>query len=165
MDLSQQKQEFSRAYVKAVAAACGYATKDVSVDDDSVDLSLAARGGNGTIRSPQLDMQLKSTARDIISATTVNFPVPIKNYDDLRPADVMVPRILVVVAVPENVADWINHSEGELLLRHCGYWFSLRGMPPTENTETVTVNIPRKQVFDVAGVTGIMDRVATGALP
>jgi len=165
MDLSQQKQEFSRAYVKAIAAVCGYATKDVSVDDDSVDLSLAARGGNGTVRSPQLDMQLKCTARDIISDTTVNFPVPIKNYDDLRPENVMVPRILVVVAVPDDVADWIYHSEEELLVRHCGYWFSLRGMPSTDNTETVTVNIPRTQVFDAAGVTAIMDRVATGGLP
>jgi hypothetical protein len=165
MDLSQKKQEFSRAYVKAVAAVCGYATKDVSVDDDSVDLSLAARGGNGTVRSPQLDMQLKCTAQDIIGNTTVNFPLPIKNYDDLRPENLMVPRILVVVAVPDDVADWIHHSEERLHLRRCGYWFSLRGMPPTENTETVTVNIPRIQFFDVAGVTGIMDRVAMGAFP
>lgn len=151
--------------MKAVAAACGYATKDVSVDDDSVDLSLAARGGNGTVRSPQLDMQLKCTARNIISDTTVDFPVPIKNYDDLRPEDFMVPRILVVVAVPDDVADWIHHSEEELRVRHCGYWFSLRGMPPTENTNTVTVNIPRTQLFDVAGVAGIMARVAAGGLP
>jgi hypothetical protein len=165
MELSQQKQEFSKAYVKAVAAACGYATKDVSVDDDSVDLSLAARGGNGTIRSPQLDMQLKCTARDILSEGTVDFPLPIKNYDDLRPENVMVPRVLVVMAVPDNVGDWIHHSETELLLRHCGYWFSLRGKPLTENTNSVTVNIPRTQVFDVAGLTAIMNRLAAGGLP
>jgi len=74
MDRSQQKQEFSKAYVKAVAATCRYATKDLSVDDDSVDLSLAARGGNGSIRSPQLDMQLKCTARDILGEATIDFP-------------------------------------------------------------------------------------------
>jgi hypothetical protein len=165
MDLSQKKQEFSRAYVKAVAAVCGYATQEPSVDDDSVDLTLAARGGAGTIRSPKLDLQLKCTSRDVLGEQTVNFPLEIKNYDELRPTNVLVPRILVVVVVPDDLLNWLAHSETELLLRHCGYWFSLRGMLPTANLTTVTVNVPRTQVFDVLGVTAIMQRVANGGLP
>src|SRR5438067_278382 len=150
MDLAQKKQEFSKAYVKAVAAACGYATEMPSVDDDSVDLVLAARGGSGTVRSPKLDMQLKCTSQDFVGQRTVDFPVPIKNYDDLRPTNFMVPRILVVVVVPDDPENWIVHSEEQMLLRHCGYWYSLRGLPATENVRSVTVNIPRMQVFDVA---------------
>jgi hypothetical protein len=165
MDLSQKKQEFSKAYVKAVAAACGYATKDPSVDDDSVDLCLAARGGGGTVRSPQLDMQLKCTARQVVAEGTVNFPLDVKNYEELRPTNFMVPRILVVVVVPDGVESWISHTENELLLRHCGYWYSLRGMPATVNAETVTVNIPRTQVFNVASLNAIMQRIANGGLP
>jgi hypothetical protein len=165
MDLGQQKQEFSKAYVKAVAAAAGYATYEPTVDDDSVDLGLAARGGNGTVRSPRLDLQLKCTARDIVRDTTVNFPLLIKNYDELRPEDFMVPRVLVVVVVPDNLPDWIHHSEQELLLRHCGYWYSLRGMQPTENVGNVTVNIPRIQLLDVAGLSDIMHRITSGGLP
>jgi hypothetical protein len=165
MDLSQQKQEFSKAYVKAVAAASGYATQVPSVDDDSVDLGLAARGGGGTVRSPRLDLQLKCTARNLVGEQTVDFPLPIKNYEDLRPLDLMVPRILVVVVVPDDVARWIGHSEEELLLRHCGYWYSLRGLPLTQNQNTVTVNIPRTQVFDVAAVTSMLQRIANGELP
>lgn len=74
MELGQKKQEFSKAYVKAIAAAAGYATQELSVDDDSVDLGLAARGGGGTIKSPRLDLQLKCTARHLVGDETVDFP-------------------------------------------------------------------------------------------
>lgn len=165
MDLAQQKQEFSRAYAKAVAATAGYATQEPSVDDDSVDLGLAARGGNGSTKSPRLELQLKCTARHLVGEHTVDFPLSIKNYEELRPTDFMVPRILVVVVVPDDVALWISHSEEQLLLRHCGYWYSLRGLPSTENTHTVTVKLPRTQVFDVASVVDIMERISNGGLP
>jgi len=165
MDLAQQKQEFSKAYVKAVAAAAGYATQELSVDDDSVDLGLAARGGGGTVRSPRLDLQLKCTARHLLGEQTLAYPLPLKNYNELRPVDFLVPRILVVVVVPDDLALWIKHSEHELLLRHCGYWFSLRGMAPTDNVTTVTVNVPRTQVFDVGAVSAIMQRISNEELP
>jgi hypothetical protein len=165
MDLNQRKQAFSKAYVKAVAAVCGYATGEPDVDDDSVDLTLSARGGSGTIRSPKLDIQLKCTARDVLSNGNLNFPLPIKNYDELRPTDLMVPRVLVVVLVPDEIMNWVLHSEEELVLRHCGYWYSLLGMPDTDNTTTVTVGIPRTQVFDVSGLGAIMTRLTEGGLP
>jgi hypothetical protein len=165
MDLKQQKQEFSRAYVKAVAAACGYATFEHSTDDDSIDLGISNRGGNGTTRSPRLELQLKCTGRDVVGDLTVDFPLKLKNYDDLRPTNLMVPRILVVVKVPQNVDEWTVHSEAELLLRHCGYWYSLRGMPSVENVASVTVNIPRTQLFNVAGLQSIMNRIANEQLP
>jgi hypothetical protein len=165
MDLSARKEEFSRAYVKVVAAACGFATAQPTVDNDSVDLTLAARGGDGTTRSPRLDIQLKCTSQQVLAEETVNLPLPVHNYEQLRPTNFMVPRILVVVIVPEDLADWLKHTEQELLIRHCGYWYSLRGFPATDNTETVTVNIPRTQVFDVAGVTDMMGRLAAGGLP
>jgi hypothetical protein len=41
VDLNAQKEQFSRAYVFAVAAVAGYATYTPSVDDDSFDLWIA----------------------------------------------------------------------------------------------------------------------------
>lgn len=72
----------------------------------------------------------------------------IKNYDDLR-ADVIVPRLLVVVCVPEDCEGWTRQTEEHLCLRHCAYWLSLAGMPETDNVESVTVRIPRNQIFSV----------------
>lgn len=165
MDLNAQKEQFSRAYVQAVAAVAGFAWSEPSVDDDSIDLTLSDRGGGGTIRSPKLDIQLKCHAHAALTEPSFSYAVKIKNYDDLRDDSVMVPRIMVVVLVPDLLADWMNHAEAELALRRCGYWISIRGQPPTTNTTTVSVTINRTSVFNANGLTQIMQRIRTGGLP
>ncbi len=62
MHEDQQKEQFSRAYVQAVAACAGFAWSVPSVDDDSIDMTLSQTGGRGTIRSPRLDVQIKCKA-------------------------------------------------------------------------------------------------------
>jgi len=76
-----------------------------------------------------------------------------------------VPRILVVVLVPENLADWLVHSEDELSMRHCGYWVSLRGQLETSNATTVTVELPRSNQFTVEAVVSMFQRISNGGFP
>src|SRR3954454_9711632 len=102
MDIAQRKEQFSHAYVRAVASVAGYTVYKPEVDDDSVDLGLAAKGRGDTIRSPRLEMQLKCTAQNVVRTAHVGFELNKKNYDDLRGSDLLVPRILVVVVVPEQ---------------------------------------------------------------
>lgn len=165
MDLSQRKEQFSEAYVHAVATVAGYRLSPPNVDDDSVDWTIAARGGGGTLRSPKLDIQLKCTGDDDRPDDVMPFRLSRKNYDDLRWPDYQVPRMLVVVVVPTDISQWLNHTEDELALRRCGYWTSIRGRAPTPNTSTVTIDLPRTQQFTVAELTGIMGRVGSGGLP
>jgi len=54
MHISQQQEQFSRAYVHAIASVAGFTIYTPQVDDDSVDLGIAQTGGRGTIRSPRL---------------------------------------------------------------------------------------------------------------
>ncbi len=165
MDLNAQKEQFSVAYVRAVAAVAGYATGKFDVDDDSVDLTLAERGGRGTVRSPRLDLQLKCTDQDNLRDDRLAFELSLKNYEELRPINLATPRILVVVLVPNDVTQWLQHSEQELVLRRCGYWISLRGLPETSNTASVTIDIPRRQVFTPDTVRRIMETVGNGGAP
>ena len=165
MDLNAQKEQFSRAYVLAVAAVAGYAWYQPSVDDDSVDLGIARRGGAGTVRSPRLELQLKCHAAPTPGEPTFGFPLKLKNYDDLRDDRVQVSRILVVVLVPDAPEDWLDHSEAQLALRRCGYWISLRGLPATDNENSVTVTIPRAQPFHVDALRSMMERIGEGGLP
>jgi hypothetical protein len=165
MDLNQQKEQFSAAYLRAVAAAAGYTLYRPEVDDDSIDWGLAARGAGGTPRRPRLELQLKCSARTLPKEETIGFTIKLKNYEDLRAENVMVPRILVVVLVPEAVRQWLRHSEEELALRHCGYWMSLRGMAPTSNKRNVTVHLPRTQCLTPEVLKQIMQRINdTGAV-
>ncbi|MCB9762212.1 MAG: DUF4365 domain-containing protein [Alphaproteobacteria bacterium] len=166
MHLTHQQEAFSRAYVRAVAAAASFRVQPgAAPDDDSVDLTIAARGPMGTVRSPKLDVQLKCRLGFPEGSPTWPCDLEMKNYDDLRPTDVQVPRVLVVVAVPEDVTRWVEQDEQRLLMRHCGWWVSLRGLPTIDNTATRRVQMPRNQIFDVAGLQGIMDRVGQGGTP
>jgi hypothetical protein len=169
MHPNEQKQQFSFAYLRAVAAAAGYAVSRPEVDDDSVDLTFAARGGGGTLRSPRLDGQAKCTAEPLTDGADASFRLPLKNYDDLRAPDLQVPRILIVMYVPENVSDWLTQTDDELVLRRCAYWVSLRGLPErqsgTARNPRVAVTLPRKQMFSVPELRSIMSRISAGNQP
>ena len=165
MHLSQQKEQFSGAHLRAVASVAGYALYKPEVDDDSIDWGLAARGTAGTPRRPRLELQLKCSARDILRETHLHFPLEIKNYNDLRDPEVFVPRILVVVLVPALAADWLQQTETEMIMRHCGYWVSLRGEPATTNSDTVTVRLLREQQLTPDALRQLMQRVNDGENP
>jgi hypothetical protein len=166
MDLSQQKEQFSIAYVRAIASVAGYTVYRPEVDDDSVDLGIALRGGAGTVRSPRLELQLKCTADPIWQADPLRFSLKKKNYDDLRHTDVLVPRLLVVVCVPATIDLWLEQSETQLALHRCGYYVSLRSLPERSDIETaVTIAIPRQQQLTVVALQSLMTMISTGAYP
>ncbi|MBO3460986.1 DUF4365 domain-containing protein [Aetokthonos hydrillicola Thurmond2011] len=164
MDVNQQKEQFSITYIRAIAAVAGYSLYRPEVDNDSIDLGIVSRGGTGKILSPRLELQLKCTAKDIRGENYIKYPLNLKNYNDLR-INALVPRILVVVLVPEKVTDWLKQTEEELCLKHCAYWVSLYGMPETENTTNVTIEIPRSNLFTADAVLAIIQRISFGGLP
>jgi hypothetical protein len=158
-------EQFSRAYVKAVASVAGCKLEWNTVDDDSVDGTLKRRNTQSAVRSPCLDFQLKCTAQDCLQADGVHFPLSLKNYNDLRPENLAVPRILIVILVPLEIENWTLHTEAELALRRCGYWISLRRCPATPNISTKTVTFPRIQTLDPSSLCGIFLRLEQGLLP
>lgn len=155
MDRGRQQEQFSLAYVRAVATVAGYSLYQPEVDDDSVDLGIAARGGNGALRSPRLEVQIKCTSTEVLFDREVRFGLKLKNYDDLR-LPCHVPRALVVVVVPDATEAWLSHSEDELILRRCGYWVSLLGRPESPNESKVTVHLPRTNLFSPAALQAMM---------
>lgn len=160
------QEALSRAYVQAVAATAGFRVQEgPQPDDDSVDLTIADRGPGGTVRSPKLDVQLKCQLGRPAHLTSWGYDLKAKNYEDMRHTDLQVPRILVVVVVPEDVAAWLEQDEERLLMRHCAWWVSLRGLAESSNKNTVRVQLPETQWFDVQGLTDIMARIRQGGLP
>lgn len=165
MDINQRKEQFSHAYLRAVASVAGFSLAEPAVDDDSIDLIIAQRGGGGTVRSPRVEVQLKCTERPVPQNGILSYPLKLKNYDDLRDANVLVPRILVVLFVPDNLTDWVEHTEQQMLVRHCAYWVSLRNLPATPNTTSVNVQIPQGNTLNPASLRDIMARIGGGGLP
>jgi hypothetical protein len=158
MDDNDRKERFSLAYISAVAAHAGFlVTEPDGPDKVSVDGWIMSDED----RQPIVAFQAKATTRSVGLGADISFPLPVKNYNDLR-ADVFGPRLLIVVFLPTDDAEWLVHSEAELRMRRCGYWVSLRGQPNRTNRRTVSVRIPRSQVFDTAQLREIMGRANRG---
>jgi hypothetical protein len=160
MYITQRMEQFSKAYVRAVVSCAGFQVCSPEVDDDSIDGQIVSREG----RRPRLEFQLKATCEEPPETPEIAFPLPIKNYDDLR-QETIVPRILIVLMMPSGENDWLRQSEAELALRRCAYWRSLHGEPDVENATNKTVKIRRAQMFSVEQVREIMARVDRGEKP
>ncbi|MFD1944737.1 DUF4365 domain-containing protein [Paradevosia shaoguanensis] len=150
----------SIAYVYAIAAHAGYNCSEAPQPDrDSIDLQIWA---GGQMR-PKLDIQLKSTVNLKGSEVHFSYPVKLKNYEDLRVAT-QTPRILVVLDLPSEPEKWLTASSEQLVIQRCAYWVSLRDAEPTENRATVSVPIPRQNVFDVPALRRLMEMSRLGKI-
>jgi len=167
MTIDNQKEHFSYAYARAVGATAAVSVATPEVDDDSIDLVLFQKATGTVFRSPRLELQVKCSEQGAVtvSDTHVHYPLKLKNYDELRADDVLVPRILLVVLVPNDLGDWLKWTAQELAVRRAGYWLSLRGMPPTANTTSVTVQVPLTNEFSVEQLGAIMKRIGNGLYP
>jgi hypothetical protein len=158
MDINARQEQFANAFLLAVAAAAGFAAAKPGTDNDSIDWTLSCR----LPRRPKLDVQMKSTRTDDREATAIRFPLRRKNYDDLILTDVSCPRLLVLVLVPPEVETWMVQTAEQLVLRRCGYWLSLAGLPPSDNDSTITVSVPRANILTVTALNSLMQRANDG---
>ena len=108
-------------------------------------------------------MQLKVTMRlgQPDSGGNFRFRLPVGNYKNLI-CPSMVPRYLVVLALPENKEEWLAVGPDALVLRKCCYWVSLAGCPESGNRSNVTVSIPEMQRFDPEALVNLIDRSRRG---
>ncbi len=167
MDLNFQKSQFSEAYIRILASVAGCSVAKPEPDLDSEDLVLSARLTDTRIRSPKLAVQLKCSSVLEKQSSKIAFPLPIKNYDDLRPGNLAIPRILAVVEVPagNDSEDWLDHLPDRLCLRSTAFWISLFGYRATSNDVKVTVQIPTDQKLTAQALRAMMVKIGNGDRP
>jgi hypothetical protein len=158
MSRTAQQEYFGDAFLLAVAAVAGCAVSLRRPDDDSIDWTLSCK----LSRRPKIDVQMKTWTGDDGSNDPIRYPLKRKNYDDLILADVLAPRILVLVMIPQDIGEWMVLSVEQLVLRRCGYWVSLAGQPQSENETSVTVPVPRANVLTVNALQGLMQQINEG---
>jgi len=160
MTQGHRQEALCRAYVQAVAAQAGLLWGKTE-PDYGVDLSLRSVGIQENRRRDigvQIDLQLKSTTRAVVTDTEVRYDLDVQTYNDLRDDNRRCPRLLVVLVMPAEEAQWLSQTPEELVLRHCAYWISLKGYPPTTAASTVRISIPLTNIFSVAEVTRLMQQ-------
>ena len=161
---ADREEALSRVYARAVAAGAGYVTADPEFDRDGVDMRIQSGGA----MRPALDLQLKATVNLIAPPDGhpdghYRFPLNRRNYDLLR-LETQTPRLLVVLDLPREEERWITITANKLVLRRRAYWLSLRGSEATDNRSSVTVGIPKGNVFDVPNLRTLMDQSRRGAV-
>ena len=156
---------FSEAYVSAIAAVAGFGFQVVNKDRNSIDADIKQRISES--HCPEFEMlriQLKCTYAHNPINGVLRFPLSVKNYNELRPMKLVIPRILVVVHVPNPPkTNWLQHNLDHLLLRYEAFWISLKGAPETKNEESITVSLENK--FTTESLVSLMDGIANGNTP
>lgn len=160
IQLPERMARLSKGYVHAIASHSGIGADEPEVDHDSIDLVLSSSAG----RKPKLDIQLKATTtikNKTLLGPEFTYNLPIKNYNDLR-IDCINPRILIVLCLPKDYDQWIDHSTDQLSIRKCGYWVSLKGKDEITNKKKVAVKIPTSNVFSPASLIKLMAKIEAG---
>ena len=156
---NQNKEKFSEVFVRAVAAVAGVTVAREEPDVNAEDLLLGTTRDHGMAGFPKVAVQLKATADQTIRhLQDIHFALDRRSYDLLR-TETLVPRILVVVLLPENTEDWVVLSEEEMCLRHAAYWCCLASAPDTNNIDSVTVRLPRANTFTPDALQDILERI------
>ena len=158
MTPNMQMEQLSLVYIRAVASAAGYDVTRPEIDMDSVDGLLLSDAG----RRPRVEFQAKATTRNLLRTDGIHFPLPVKNYDDIRIEKPLIPRILIVLLMPSEETNWLTQTGDELCQRHCAYWRSLEGEPAVPNPQNVTVILPLDNMFSGNQLNGLMDKVERG---
>ena len=85
MYINTQKEEFSYAYINAVASAAGYSFQVAPrpLDLVGVDVTITGIASPGSRRRTRIDLQVKCTSQKLLDRDFVKIPLEIKNYDEL----------------------------------------------------------------------------------
>lgn len=116
----------------------------------------------GSKRSPSVEAQLKCHTGGLNERGELVYDLKVKNYLDLIPINHLVPRILIVVCVPESVADHAEWTPEQLVLRRCGYWKHMGGEPPVANEKKVRVKLTH--TFSPDALVDIFHDIASGRI-
>jgi len=162
-----RKEDLSLSYLGAICAYKGIAVEPQRHDEDSIDVIIkkVMKRNNGCNYLAQICVQLKATSQTLAEDDKgFSFPLPIKNYRDLRIAST-VPMMLCVLRLPNKEEAWVTHSINELIMRKCMYWCDLTKLSDSDNDTTVSVHISWENALTPEKADELMHKVAeTGLL-
>ena len=158
------KQELHFAYFRAVVADAG-ATAAPPTPDIGIDFIVSgARIRNETKFAPtglSFFCQLKSTTDWKIRGDYVVYEVNADAYNKLAELEKGL-GILIVYALPQHGMSPLMVDESCLQLRKCCYWYHIP-REPTLNCSSITIEIPRTQLFDRNAVAHLLELDRTDA--
>lgn len=141
--------QFGEDYVRVLASAAGLTVSKCDLDVDGIDLQITLPHDAGSVRSPRIEVQVKTTSRlrpvdGVFRYDGLNG----RQFNKLAGPGFMVPRYLFLVTVPPDTSRYADLNHNGLLLRHIGYWTSLSSCDVvSEARSSVRVRVPTANVL------------------
>lgn len=153
------KERLSMAYVDAIAGRAGVnvtrALHDYGVDGTFHPIKKIP--GGYTQSGFAVEFQLKATINGEIKDGSVVYDLEASAYNKMVSRDPReIPLVLLVMCLPSLETSWLRQNEKALLIQRSCYWFWEGNGPPTRNTSTIRISIPRTNLLDVNGLTGLL---------
>lgn len=151
MDENSKKEEFSYGYIHALASVCGQIThrSERQLDNRGIDFQIIGAELEDS-DAPKISVQSKSTTWKYFKEgkDAYKYDLEVKHYNRLIKKSIDL-TILIIVILPEDTDNclYINEIQKETLIKHCAYWTSLQGEPPSNNKDKVRINIPKQQIL------------------
>ena len=70
----------------------------------------------------------------------------------------------MILDLPSDKSEWVTITADELILRRRAYWVNLKGYEETTNRTSVTVPIPKGNLFNVESLRDLMDQSRRGKI-
>jgi hypothetical protein len=161
------QEDLSVAYISAVAANAGF---DCAIypnrHDYGTDIIITPieidEDGNRQPSGRTLRIQAKATYTvDPSCNSHITYKLKKTSYNKLvKDTGIASPYILVLYCMPRDDKDWLSvHDHQQTVLKHCGYWISLKGRERTKNTDKISINIPKDHVFNETSLKYIMKTI------
>lgn len=127
LDVRQHQGKFGEDYVRVLASAAGLVVLHQDLDVDGIDIGIRAPGRYGTVFSPMIEAQVKTWSKPTGSdGQLVYRGLTEWQFNRLAGPDFTVPRFLFVICVPAESERYATSQTDGVLLRHLGYFVSLR---------------------------------------
>jgi hypothetical protein len=127
LDAKQHQGKFGEDYVRVLASAAGLIVLKDDLDADGVDLGFRATGRYGRVYSPTIEAQIKTWSAPSGSSGHLMYRgLDEWQFNRLAGADFAGPRFLFVICVPADSQSYAASLTDGVMLRHLGYFVSLR---------------------------------------
>jgi hypothetical protein len=158
---AKQKEELSIGYLNIVCAYAGIAMSPEKHDESGVDYRLSKELKVRSVKyRATIEVQLKSTSQSLLfDDESFRFPFKAKNYNDFIKQSTC-DTLLCVLVLPAVKSEWLSITPDELVLKKCMYWKKIEGNRPTENTQTVTLTIPKKNIVTSSALMELLTETA-----
>lgn len=99
---SVHQGSYGEAFIYALACAAGFTVGRQHLDVDGVDWQIGSVGPHGSLRSPRIEVQVKTWSRASETAEHWTDRIKVTHLNAVAGSGFMVPRFLVAVIAPAS---------------------------------------------------------------